>query len=40
MREFTEEKIGELGQLYVGDCLEVMKSMPDNSVTSVLTDPP
>ncbi len=23
-----------------GDCLEVMKSLPDNSVDSVVTDPP
>jgi site-specific DNA-methyltransferase (adenine-specific) len=30
----------ESGVLYHGDCLEVMKQMPDNSVTSVLTDPP
>ena len=26
--------------LYHGDCLEVMKSMPDNSIDSVITDPP
>ena len=26
--------------LHLGDCLEVMKSMPDNSVDLVLTDPP
>jgi len=30
----------ESGVLYHGDCLEVMKQMPDNSVASVLTDPP
>lgn len=27
-------------QLYLGDCLEVMKTLPDNSVDLVLTDPP
>ena len=27
-------------QLHHGDCLEVMASMPDNSVDSVVTDPP
>ena len=30
----------ELNQVYQGDCLEVMKSMPDNSVDSIVTDPP
>ena len=27
-------------QLYNGDCLEVLKNIPDNSVDMVLTDPP
>ena len=27
-------------QLYQGDCLEVMKNIPDKSVDLVLTDPP
>ena len=27
-------------QLYQGDCLEVMQSMPDNSVNLIATDPP
>lgn len=27
-------------QLYNGDCLEVMKGIPDNSVNMILTDPP
>ena len=27
-------------QIYLGDCLEVMKSMPDKSVDAVITDPP
>jgi site-specific DNA-methyltransferase (adenine-specific) len=26
--------------IYLGDCLEVMASLPDRSVTTVLTDPP
>ena len=27
-------------ELYHGDCLEVMRGMPDNSVEAVVTDPP
>jgi DNA modification methylase len=27
-------------ELFQGDCLEVMKSIPDNSVDMVLADPP
>ncbi|GAL07936.1 hypothetical protein JCM19237_316 [Photobacterium aphoticum] len=27
-------------QLMRGDCLELMKSLPDNSVDSIVTDPP
>lgn len=27
-------------QLYLGDCLEVMRSMPDKCVDAVITDPP
>jgi site-specific DNA-methyltransferase (adenine-specific) len=27
-------------QLYLGDCLEIMKTLPDNSVDAVVTDPP
>lgn len=27
-------------QLYNGDCLELMKNIPDGSVDLVLTDPP
>jgi DNA modification methylase len=26
--------------LYLGDCIEVLKTLPDNSVDSVVTDPP
>ncbi len=28
------------GVLYCGDCLEVLRTLPDNSVDSVVTDPP
>jgi len=34
------EKIGDLGQLYNEDCLVVMRSLPDNSVTGICCDPP
>ena len=27
-------------ELYEGDCIEIMKSMPDNSVDCIITDPP
>lgn len=27
-------------ELYLGDCLEVMKNAPDNSVDAIITDPP
>ena len=27
-------------ELYKGDCLEVMKSIPDGSVDAIITDPP
>jgi len=30
----------ELNQIHQGDCLEVMRQMPDNSVDSIVTDPP
>lgn len=36
-----EEKIlGDKFKLYSGDCLEVLKTLVDNSVDSVVTDPP
>ena len=31
---------GNSFELYNGDCLEIMRSMPDNSVDSIVTDPP
>ena len=34
--EFKNERY----RLMLGDCLDVMKSMPDNSVDSIVTDPP
>ena len=30
----------ELGKLYHGDCLNVMAAMPNNSVDTIITDPP
>lgn len=30
----------ELNRIYQGDCLELMKKLPDNSMDMVLTDPP
>ncbi len=30
----------EQAGLYHGDCLEVMRSLPSNSVDAVITDPP
>lgn len=38
---YKEETLGLSGvSLYQGDCLEVMRDLPDNSVDLVLTDPP
>ena len=34
-----EEIIGE-STLYLGDCMESLRKMPDNSVDSIVTDPP
>ena len=30
----------ELNKIYQGDCLELMKELPDKSIDLVLTDPP
>jgi len=30
----------ELNKIHCGDCLELMKEMPDNSVDCIITDPP
>ena len=30
----------ELGMCFRGDCLDIMKNIPDNSVDMILTDPP
>lgn len=35
-----QKKGGFPMELYNGDCLEVMKNIPDDSVNLVLTDPP
>ena len=29
-----------VGRVVQGDCLEVMKTFPDNSIDSIVTDPP
>jgi len=34
-----KEIIGE-STLYLGDCMESLRKMPDNSVDSIVTDPP
>ena len=31
---------GNSFELYNGDCLEIMRTMPDNSIDSIVTDPP
>ena len=38
--EMNIEKLKEQIELIHGDCLEEMKKMPDNSVDSIVTDPP
>jgi len=35
-----QEKVGELGQLYNGDCLDVLRTLPNNSISSIVSDPP
>jgi len=30
----------ELNKIYTGDCLDVMKTFPDNSVDLIVADPP
>ena len=30
----------KLNQIYCGDCLELMREIPDNSIDCVITDPP
>ncbi len=30
----------ELNKIYHGDCLDVMKTFPDNSIEMVITSPP
>lgn len=36
----TPQAVGERVRLYLGDCLEIMKTMADASVDCVVTDPP
>lgn len=37
---FERVDLGDTVTLYLGDCLEVLPTLPDNSVDLVLTDPP
>jgi site-specific DNA-methyltransferase (adenine-specific) len=39
---FKDKWVSDCGRatLYLGDCLDVLKSMPDNSVDSIVSDPP
>ncbi len=34
------ENIGDWGRLYCGDCIEVMRTLPKNSVDTICCDPP
>lgn len=39
--KFAEQGVGKTDiQLYYGDCLEIMKDIPANSVDAIITDPP
>jgi DNA modification methylase len=40
MMLFAKEEVNPNGFLYAGDNLEYMRTLPDNSVDSVVTDPP
>lgn len=31
---------GKIGKLYLGDCLKVLKTFPDNCIDTMITDPP
>lgn len=37
---FEPTKIGDTVSLYLGDCVEVLRSLPDASVDAIVTDPP
>ena len=30
----------ELNKIFLGDCLEILKQIPSNSIDAVITDPP
>ena len=41
MSHNQQENLGsETIALYLGDCLDVMKNIPDASVDAIITDPP
>jgi DNA modification methylase len=35
-----QDDYGSMGRLYHGDCLEILRIMPADSIDSVVTDPP
>lgn len=37
---FVPTQIGDTVNLYLGDCIEVLRSLPDASVDAIVTDPP
>jgi len=30
----------DMNRIYVGDCIEVMKAWPENTIDTIITDPP
>ena len=40
MNRLSKKKSLELNTIYCGDCLELMKDIPDGSIDCVVTDPP
>ncbi len=40
LKDFQYEEIGEGSFIFNADCYEVIKSLPDNSISAVLVDPP
>jgi DNA modification methylase len=40
MNELNENRGAGKIQIWCGDCLELMKNIPDGSIDAVITDPP
>jgi len=40
LEEFKQIKIGDAGRVFNGDCLDILRVLPDNYVNSIVTDPP